>query len=616
MSNVLRSTGKHTVFWILLGMLVLGLGGFGVTNFSGGVRSIGSVGETSISTNEYARALQQELRALQAQVGQPIGMTEAKMLGVDQAVQARLFAQAAVDEQARKLGISVGDEAVGRQILTAQAFRGIDGKFDRESYKLALQQQGETEASFEKSLRAEAARSVLQGALVGGVKAPDVQVAAYTSYITENRAVTWAELTAADLPEALPEPTEEALRAYHDTHEAEFTRPETRKITYAELTPDMLVDTVKLDEAALKAQYDARIAEFVTPEKRLVEALTYPDQASAEAAKAELDAGTKTFADLAAARGLMLEDIDQGEQSKEELGAAGDAVFALTEPGVVGPINGPLGPTLYSMNGILAAQEVTFDEARADLASEAATDAARRQIADQAAGIEDQLAGGATLEDISANGAMKLTTIDWTAASNDDIAAYPEFRTAAAAVTAEDFPELKELSDGGVFALRLDEIVPPAVIPYEESAEAVRTAWEKDQLHQALLKRAEAVVAAVAEGKDLGAQGLLASTIGRLARGGFVEGAPEGLADEAFKLAPGTAGVVDAGGRVAVVQLNAVIASNPEDEAVQQTRASVEQQLSQGIAQDIIDLYARSAQAEAGLKIDTTAINAVQAQMQ
>jgi hypothetical protein len=41
---------------------------------------------------------------------------------------------------------------------------------------------------------------------------------------------------------------------------------------------------------------------------------------------------------------------------------------------------------------------------------------------------------------------------------------------------------------------------------------------------------------------------------------------------------------------VAVVQLNDIIAANPEDATVLQTRASVEQQLSQGIAQDIIDL--------------------------
>ena len=38
-----------------MGLLILGLGGFGVTNLSGTVRSVGSVGEADISLNEYAR---------------------------------------------------------------------------------------------------------------------------------------------------------------------------------------------------------------------------------------------------------------------------------------------------------------------------------------------------------------------------------------------------------------------------------------------------------------------------------------------------------------------------------------------------------------------------------
>ena len=31
----LRTKGKSTVVWLLMGMVLLGLGGFGITNFSG-----------------------------------------------------------------------------------------------------------------------------------------------------------------------------------------------------------------------------------------------------------------------------------------------------------------------------------------------------------------------------------------------------------------------------------------------------------------------------------------------------------------------------------------------------------------------------------------------------
>ena len=41
----MRGKGKSTIVWLLMGMLIVGLGGFGVTNFSGGTADIGAVGE-------------------------------------------------------------------------------------------------------------------------------------------------------------------------------------------------------------------------------------------------------------------------------------------------------------------------------------------------------------------------------------------------------------------------------------------------------------------------------------------------------------------------------------------------------------------------------------------
>ncbi len=57
----MRTRGKSTIVWILMGLLLLGLTGFGVTNFSGGTSDIGSVGDTKITVNDYARALRAEL---------------------------------------------------------------------------------------------------------------------------------------------------------------------------------------------------------------------------------------------------------------------------------------------------------------------------------------------------------------------------------------------------------------------------------------------------------------------------------------------------------------------------------------------------------------------------
>src|SRR6056297_2135320 len=115
---------SKTLVWILMGLLILGLGGFGVTNLSGNVRSVGSVGDTEIDMNDYARALQNELNARAAGSGQPMTLQQARQNGVTDAVLSQLVATASLDHEADRLGISIGDENLRRQILEIPGFQG------------------------------------------------------------------------------------------------------------------------------------------------------------------------------------------------------------------------------------------------------------------------------------------------------------------------------------------------------------------------------------------------------------------------------------------------------------------------------------------------------------
>jgi peptidyl-prolyl cis-trans isomerase D len=136
-----KPKSKQNIFvWILMGLLVLGLAGFGIDGFLGQrVRSIGAVGGQEITVDTYARALQQEMRGIQSQTGQAFTFAQMQAMGIDQAVRARLVAQAALDAEADRIGLSLGDENVSRAITEIGAFRGPGGEFDREAYRFALQ---------------------------------------------------------------------------------------------------------------------------------------------------------------------------------------------------------------------------------------------------------------------------------------------------------------------------------------------------------------------------------------------------------------------------------------------------------------------------------------------
>ncbi|MCA3439882.1 MAG: SurA N-terminal domain-containing protein [Rhodobacter sp.] len=609
-----KRKGSMFMVWVLMVLLVAGLGGFGVTNLGGGTARIATVGDRPIAVTDYARALQQELQAFSAQIGQPVTMEQARTLGLDSQVRQRLITAAALDNEASRIGLSVGDARVAQEIMANDAFMGVTGAFDRETYRFTLERNNLTEAAFETRVREDLSRSLLQGAVAGGFMAPAPMVSALQAWIGETRGFTLLRLTEADLPTPLPDPTDADLRAFYDANPTLFTAPEARRITYAALLPEMLSQTIQLDEAALRAAYDERIAEFVQPERRLVERLVFPNDAEAAAAKARLDAG-ETFEALVEERGLTLADIDLGEQSREDLGAAGDAVFALTEPGVVGPLPSDLGPALYRMNGILVAQTTAFEDAREALAAEQMADAARRAIADRIEDLDDLLAGGATLEDLAREAGLELGTLDYAPGVDAPIAGYEAFRTAAAAVQEGDFPELIELEDGGLVALRLDDIIPPKLKPFDIVAEDVATGWRADALARALSARAIEVKAAVEGGASPGSFGIAEVTLS-MARNGFVEGAPDTLLPAIFEMTPGERRVIEGPDFAGLVQLDSIQPAPADTPDALATKAGLASQLQQALAQDAFGMFSTALIAEAGITINDAAIAAVHAQVQ
>ncbi len=74
----------------------------------------------------------------------------------------------ALDSENDRLGISLGDARLARELKSISAFQNPAGDFDREAYKFALEQIGMNEADFETSIREESARSLLQAAIVSG----------------------------------------------------------------------------------------------------------------------------------------------------------------------------------------------------------------------------------------------------------------------------------------------------------------------------------------------------------------------------------------------------------------------------------------------------------------
>ncbi|MBF9035680.1 peptidylprolyl isomerase [Rhodobacterales bacterium HKCCE2091] len=611
-----KKTASNILALLLLGVLLVGLAGFGITSFSGGSATIGRVGTSEITAQAYARALNQEMNAISAETGQPIRLADLIAADRDARVRQALIAEAALSSEADAMGLSVGDEEVARQIRAVSAFRGSGGDFDREVYRYQIENAGYDAAEFEAEIRDTTARSLLQQAVVGGVEAPGVVVDAITARETQTRDFTIATLDAEALEADLPEPTEDDLRGYYDDNGEIFERPELRRISYAWITPDMIMDEVQIDEDALRQLYEDRAGDYIQPERRIVERLVFPSEEEAQAARERIDAGEAGFEDLVEARGLSLDDVDLGDVADDDLSDdAAAAVFAEDADEIVGPVESAFGPALFRINAVLSATEVTFEEAEDDLRAELSAEAARRAISAMRESLEDALAGGAEIEDLAAESEMELGTIDYGPDTENGIAGYDDFRAAADAAGEGDFPEILDLSDGGLFALRLDEIVPPAVPPFEEIEDEVEDAWRRDAIRVALDAEANAILADMATlGATFEDRGLPTRRETGISRLEFIPDLPPVLVGRVFELtAPGDAVVVPAPGAALIARLDAVHPGNLNDERVAALRDLVGQTLDQSYAQDLFEGFGQAMEEDVGIELDQAMINAVHA---
>jgi peptidyl-prolyl cis-trans isomerase D len=610
-----KRRGASVMAWILMAMLIGGLGGFGVTNFGGGASSIGAVGAQKISAEDYARALRTQMSAMSQQMGQPLTFQMAQAFGLDKQVLQSVIDNAALDNEAARIGLSVGDKSILVKLNEINAFKGVDGKIDPVIYDQVLKQNNLTKAAFEAGIRADTARQLLQTSVGSGLTTPATLIDTVAAWAGEQRGFSLLVLREKSLPTPLAEPDAAALQAYYTTHIADYTRPEAKRISYAALLPDDIAADMPVDDAKLQQIYQSRLSEFVIPEKRLVERLGFATEADAAAAKARIDAGT-SFETLVQERKLTLADVDLGDVSQSQLGDAGAAVFAMTEPGVVGPLNSTVGPALFRMNAILAKQETTFEQAKPDLAKELQTEAAVKAIADKVNAIDDALAGGASLADLAKEQGLSLSSTDYAAGAedNDPITADKAFIDAAAKLAEGDYPQAILLSSGGVIALQLDSILPPAPRAFDSVKDQVTTAARAEALAAALSAEADRIKTAVEAGSSLGSFGIVSrsAAVDRQTR---LPQTPNAVVAAAFEMQPNDLRVIQDQAYIAVLQLNSITAAPSDSEALAAIRAAIDSNGARSISDDVLQLYTRALTAEAGISLDQSMINAVNAQI-
>ena len=427
MLDTLRKYASSWVAQLLMGILVLSFGVWGVADVFTGFRSndIARIGSTEITLNDFERDYNATMRQVSAQIGQDLTPDQARQAGIPNQVIGRLVNRATLDSAASKLGLGISDALLATKIASDPQYIGNTGKFDRNYLEKLIRSMGYTDNDFIINQRRDYIRNQLAQAFAGGIAAPDTYVHAVQDFRSEQRKVSYVILTA-PAATAIPDPGDTDLTTYFNAHKTEWNAPEVRAVSYFSLSAADAASTQDVTDDEAKKAYDGAPDQFSTPEKRDVQQVVFKDRSEADRAAAAL-AGGKTFDQLMADRKLTPADVDLGGVTKDKIvdPAVAAAAFALAANAVSPVVDGQFGPAILRVTSITPATVTSFDQVKADLKKQIAQQRAASEIGDMHDAIEDARAGGGTLADAAAKYGLKVIAVPAIDAHSNDAAGKP-----------------------------------------------------------------------------------------------------------------------------------------------------------------------------------------------
>jgi peptidyl-prolyl cis-trans isomerase D len=616
---------KFILVIIIIAFIATSVVYFGTSALSGGPNKpnvVATVNGEEIPADRYRRAQANFIEAYERMSKQRMTPELAERLGVNQQVMNDLVMDAVIVQSAEREGVRVTDDELRARIQELREFQE-DGRFSRDRYVRILRQVRLDPGDFESEMRRQLVRRKMEALVRGGVKLSDAELReAYNSRHERVRAV-WASLDTQPLMASVTV-ADADLEPYVKAHQAQFTRPERRRLQLVVLSPGLYAKPIA--DQDVEAYYKEHGSEFEQP--RRVHAahilVRVPQVGGSEAenkAKAKVEAAIKRaqagedFAKLAtevsedtsnATRGGDLGFVGPGELVPQFEQAA----FALKKGEVsAAPVRTPFGYHAIKVVDISEGGKKSFKEVAG-------------QIRDKLMADRSDSAARAKADEVKA---PLMAAKDFVAQAKT-LALEPREATLARGEAIEGIgrePQLEEavfsLTVGGVSAplktrvgyaiIKVVEQMPAGVPPLAEMKPRVVDALKRERAEAQAMERAKSLSTSLAKGGDFVAAAKAAGlSTGELPWFSRAEppkergGLPGGVLMAALQTATGQmAEPVKAGTVVYVVKTLERQPADPQD--FDKQRADLEKQLLEQKRSQVWEAWVRAHRASTKVEV-------------
>jgi peptidyl-prolyl cis-trans isomerase D len=613
-----------TIMAIVMGVLIVSFGIWGIADiFRGfGQSTLATVGHTEISINEFRQIYTDKLQQIGRQFGRPITAEQARAFGLDRQVLQQTIAEAALDEQARRLGLGQSNAETMRMIVSDPNFKGVNGNFDPARFQAVIRQIGFTEQRYIADQRRVSLRRQIAGTISAGLEPPKALLEALSRFQNEQRSIEYVKLDAAQAGTIDP-PSPETLAGYFDDHKAQFRAPEYRKVAFVAVTPEEIGKWSEVSDEDAKKLFEQRRDRLGTPEKREVSQLVFPNVEEALAARNRIASGT-SFDDVAKERGLNPSDVDLGMIAKSAIidSAVADTAFSLPSGEVSQPVQGKFGVALVKIGKIEPGTEPVYENVAPELKKEIATERARAKVAELRDKMEDERGGGASVVEAAQKLGLAPVTID----AVDRSGRLPNGQPASNIPKGLDVVSQAFKSDvgvdndpisfnGGYVWYDVLGITPSRERNLDEVKDQVEAKWREDQISSRLKAKATEMVQKLEQGGKLAdeaaAAGLKVETASGLKRDASPPGLPTSVVSAAFRTAKDGAGQTAGAGAGEWIVFRVTDISVPPVDLASDDMKKLKETLERGMTDEQLAQYVTKLESDIGTNINQAAFEQI-----
>ncbi|QDW41979.1 peptidylprolyl isomerase [Bradyrhizobium sp. KBS0727] len=605
---------------VVMGVLIVSFGVWGIADiFKGfGQSSLAKIGKTEISTEQFRQIYTDRLQQLGRSFGRPLTMDQARAFGLDRQVLQQTIAEAALDEEARRMGLGQSEAETMRTIYSDPNFKGLGGTFEPARFQAAIRQFGYTEQRYLAEQRRVGLRRQIAGTISAGLEPPKLMVDALTRFQNEQRSIDYLKLDAAQAG-TIETPSPETLAAYFEDHKTQFRAPEYRKLAFVVINPEEIGKWSDVSDEDAKKVFEQRRDKIGTPEKREVTQIVFPNAEEALSARSRVTGGL-SFDDLAKERNLNLSDVDLGLITKSAIidPAIADAAFALPSGEISQPVKGQFGVALVKIGKIEPGVTPTYESMAGQVKKELATERARAKVAEIQNKMEDERSGGSNVVEAAQKLGLTAVTID----AVDRSGRLPSGQPVANIPQGLDLVSQAFNSDvgvdndpiqfrGGYVWFDVLGVTPSRERNLDEVKDQVEAKWREDQISDRLRAKATEMVQKLEQGATLAAEasaiGTKVETVKDFRRDASPAGVPSSVVTAAFRTPKdGVGQTPDAGGSAWIV-FRVTDVSVPQIDAASDEMKKLKDTLQRGLTDEQVAQYVTKIESEIGTSINQAA---------